>query len=80
MDEYFHIKGKKILVTGASSGIGRGISERLANAGAHLYLCGRDRARLDTVANSLKGNEHQPLLGDLTASDVQMKIATECEK
>ena len=80
MDEYFQIKGKRILVTGASSGIGRGISERLANAGAHLYLCGRNRDRLDTVTNSLNGNEHQPMLGDLTSSDVQLKIATECEK
>jgi NAD(P)-dependent dehydrogenase (short-subunit alcohol dehydrogenase family) len=80
MDEYFNIKGKRILVTGSSSGIGRGISERLANAGAHLYLCGRNKNRLDAVTHSLKGNKHRAFLGDLTSSEIQMHITAECEK
>ncbi|MAZ96094.1 MAG: 3-oxoacyl-ACP reductase [Flavobacteriales bacterium] len=80
MDEYFHLKDKKILVTGASSGIGKGIAERLARAGAHLYICGRDKERLDRVAESLNGTSHQTFLGDLTSAELQEHIASECEK
>lgn len=80
MDAFFNISGKRILITGASSGIGRGISERLANAGAQLYVCGRNEDRLNEVINSLHGDGHQSFIGDLTSSDVQLRIAAECEK
>ena len=35
------LEGQTAVVTGASSGIGRAISEHLGKAGAHVYLCGR---------------------------------------
>ena len=35
------LTGKTAVVTGASSGIGRAIAERLGGAGAHVYLAGR---------------------------------------
>jgi len=35
------LSGKTAIVTGASSGIGRAIAEKLGAAGAHVYLCGR---------------------------------------
>jgi NADP-dependent 3-hydroxy acid dehydrogenase YdfG len=35
------LSGKTAIVTGASSGIGRAIAERLGNAGAHVFLAGR---------------------------------------
>ncbi|MDX2223918.1 MAG: glucose 1-dehydrogenase [Rhodospirillaceae bacterium] len=48
------LSGKVIVVTGATSGIGKGSALRLAEAGAALVLTGRDRARgadvLDKVA------------------------------
>jgi NADP-dependent 3-hydroxy acid dehydrogenase YdfG len=41
------LRGKTAVVTGASSGIGRAIAERLGKAGAHVFLSGRTRASME---------------------------------
>ena len=43
------LSGKTVLVTGASSGIGRETAIYLSKLGANLVVTGRDRARLDAV-------------------------------
>ena len=43
MNRAFSLEGKTVFVTGASSGIGRGIAVGCARAGAKLILNGRDR-------------------------------------
>src|SRR5215468_11239456 len=48
--------GRPVLVTGAASGIGRAVCERLAAEGAHVALVDRDQANLAAVADSLAGN------------------------
>lgn len=45
--------GKTVLVTGASSGIGRACARALGAEGANLVLAGRRRERLDEVAKEL---------------------------
>lgn len=47
------IKGKTALVTGASSGIGKAIAEKLAAEGANVVLVARSRNKLEQLANAL---------------------------
>ncbi len=57
-----------VLITGASSGLGRALAEACARPGAVLHLSGRDAARLDTVAAACrsKGAEVRPMVLSVT--------------
>lgn len=57
---------KAIVVSGASSGLGRAISIELARRGAELLLIGRDSQRLDETVRLLAGGNHQTLTLDLS--------------
>lgn len=68
----FSLTGKTILVTGASSGIGRGIAIACSRMGATLYISGRNEERLKETLSALEGSEHSIAVGDLAvASDVE---------
>ena len=47
-----HYQDRWAVVTGASSGLGRGLAARLADRGMSLVLTGRNEARLDEVAHA----------------------------
>lgn len=65
----FTLEGKTILVTGASSGIGRGIAIACSKMGATIVINGRNERRLAETINEMKGDNHLSLAADL--SDVQ---------
>lgn len=59
------VKGRVVLVTGASAGIGRSVAARLATAGATVVTSARDGTRLRTAARYLPGTV-DPVECDLT--------------
>ncbi len=62
----FSLEGRRILVTGASSGIGEAAVRLCANMGARVIACGRNAERLEAVVAGLAGSGHQTVAGDLT--------------
>ncbi len=52
------LANRTLLVTGASSGLGRATAAALAGCGARLVVCGRDTARLQATLQSLPGDGH----------------------
>ena len=52
----FSLEGKTIIVTGASSGIGRQCAIDCSKMGAKVVAIGRNQERLDEVVNEMKGN------------------------
>ncbi len=71
------IKGARVIVTGASSGIGRALAIELAASGATLLITARRQARLDELAESLRaqGTTVEVVAGDLTdATDLPISI------
>ncbi|MBL8386227.1 MAG: SDR family oxidoreductase [Burkholderiales bacterium] len=65
----FSLDGRRVLVTGASSGIGRQVAISCAGMGAQVVFCGRDAARLEATAAALPGAGHVPLAADLQDPD-----------
>lgn len=66
----FSLKGKTILVTGASSGIGKATACLAAQLGAKVILVARDLIKLNDVADSLSNCDQVPevISADLTVS------------
>lgn len=52
----YDFKGKNVLITGASTGIGAEFARQLAAKGANLLLVARNEERLNAVAESLRSS------------------------
>ena len=66
MQNPFTLEGKTILITGASSGIGKAVAQECAAAGATCILTARNEVRLSATLSCLDGEGHQYLLADLS--------------
>lgn len=74
----FTLENKLILVTGASSGIGRGIAIECSKMGAKLILSGRNIERLIDTQNCLVGEGHICIEADLTEETSIDKLVQKC--
>lgn len=76
----FSLEGKTILVTGASSGIGRGIAIACSKMGASVIANGRNEARLDDTFHQLQGDNNRMAIADLTVTEELTAMVTELPK
>ena len=75
MSETFSLNGKTILVTGATSGIGKKCAIDLSASGAKLVVTGRDEARLNETMTLLHGDGNSFFVADLLEFDKFASIA-----
>jgi len=61
----FSLSGKTILITGASSGIGKSAAIEISKLGGKVILTGRDGLKLSEVLSQLEGEENNIISGDL---------------
>jgi NAD(P)-dependent dehydrogenase (short-subunit alcohol dehydrogenase family) len=66
MNNPFSLEGKTILVTGASSGIGRATAIECSKLGAKLVITARNEQRLSETLHQLYGEGHMMFLADLS--------------
>ena len=72
----FSLENKKILVTGASSGIGRAIAIECSKMGAEVIISGRNEERLAETYKELVGEHPAYIVADLTKEeDIEHLVA-----
>ncbi len=75
----YSLVGKTILITGASSGIGRCTAVECSNLGATVIITGRNEERLSETLRQLdcsQGQSHQMILADLSTEDGVMDLVS----
>ena len=73
----FSLDGKTVLITGASSGIGRETAIQCSNLGARIIITGRNEDRLTDTLSSLKGNSNNMIISDLTSQEDLERLVAE---
>lgn len=73
----FSLEGKTILITGASSGIGRATAIECSRMGAIVVITGRNAERLNDTFLQLEDEGHMQIIADLSKeADIAELIAT----
>lgn len=76
----YSLKSKTILVTGASSGIGRSVAVECSKLGARLIITGRNKERLDETFKNLEGDGHKNVVADLSSEAGASELVDKVEK
>lgn len=71
------LAGRIILVTGASSGLGRAASLSIAQCGGRVIASGRDQGRLEATLAALPGTGHRAIVADLDTADQAAALVTD---
>ena len=78
---FVDFKGMRLLVSGASSGIGRAVAVELSRRGASVIISGRNPERLNETARLLESGEHHILVLDLKiVQDLSHMVPPDCTK
>ena len=72
----FSLIGKVILITGASSGIGRATAIECSKMGARLIITARNEERLKETLNLLEGEGHQYIVADLSEEEAISELVS----
>jgi len=73
----FSLENKTILVTGASSGIGKAIAIECAKMGAKVVVTGRNEARLQETHSLLEGDQPDYIVADLSVNEDVVRVSKE---
>jgi NAD(P)-dependent dehydrogenase (short-subunit alcohol dehydrogenase family) len=73
----FSLENKTILVTGATSGIGKSVAINISRAGASVIVTGRDAGRLEEVMSQLSEGNHKAVLADLSNETERMQLISD---
>lgn len=65
----FSLVGKTILITGASSGIGRATAIECSKLGATCIITGRNEERLNETLAQMAGDGHQMIVADISTQE-----------
>lgn len=75
------LEGRRVVVSGGTTGLGRAIAVLLASEGARVFVCGRDRAALDVaLARIREVGEGQGVTLDLAEPDAPRLLFDEAER
>ena len=74
----YSLEGKTILVTGASSGIGKATAIECSKMGATVVVTARNEERLKETLGVLEGQGHSMIICDLTSDDELNNLVEVC--
>ena len=76
----FSLEGKTVLITGASSGIGRAIAVESSKMGANVIITARNEERLNETLSQMKGVGHSIIVADLNKEDDRLRLIAQSPK